>query len=276
MARRNANLAGLAALGALGYQLYNQSKGKKGGAPVEDRVLEDLSDRDGGGITAIRESLEDTSDQDGGGITAIRPSAQKTVSAPPSPAMMSREEEALIRAKGGPRGTRYLPKNEPDMSAYKPRRSADQIGAPRQVGGPRPTTREERIDSIPTDAGKYAPVSGEKIDSTELGRNASNIMNATAGLSVPGYVSKMTQAQYNARAAARRAAGELTEAEIAAAKAAQREKKTLNPMAWMAGPKGMAENFKKGGAVKAKSEKAEKPSAKGWGKARGVRAAKYY
>ena len=54
-----------------------------------------------------------------------------------------------------------------------------------------------------------------------------------------------------------------------AAKAAQtaqaaREAKTLNPNAWMAGPKGMAENFKKGGNVK------------GWGIARGARKAKTY
>ena len=34
--------------------------------------------------------------------------------------------------------------------------------------------------------------------------------------------------------------------------------------------------YKKGGAVKAKPEKAEKPAAKGWGKARGARGAKYY
>jgi len=274
MARRNANLAGLAALGALGYQLYNQSKGKKGGAPVEDRVFEDLSDRDGGGITAIRESLEDTSDQDGGGITAIRPSSKKTVSAPPSPAMMSREEEALIRAKGGPRGTRYLPKNEPDMSAYKPRRSADQIGAPRQVSGRRPTTREERIASIPTDEGKYAPVSGSKIDSTEAGRNASNIMSALTPLG--GGVGKIgaelatsgrAQRAYNAAQAERRAAEGYSPVE------AIRRQQLIDEAA-------LAGGMKKGGKVKKMASggmtKAEKPSAKGWGKARGVRAAKYY
>jgi hypothetical protein len=32
-----------------------------------------------------------------------------------------------------------------------------------------------------------------------------------------------------------------------AATQAAREAKTLNPNAWMAGPKGMAENFRKGG-----------------------------
>jgi hypothetical protein len=45
---------------------------------------------------------------------------------------------------------------------------------------------------------------------------------------------------------------------------AAREAKTLNPNAWMAGPKGMKENFKSGGGVK------------GWGIARGSRKAKTY
>ena len=45
---------------------------------------------------------------------------------------------------------------------------------------------------------------------------------------------------------------------------AAREAKTLNPNAWMAGPKGMKDNFKSGGGVK------------GWGIARGSRAAKTY
>jgi hypothetical protein len=52
----------------------------------------------------------------------------------------------------------------------------------------------------------------------------------------------------------------------AAAQAAReaREAKTLNPNAWMAGPKGMKDNFKSGGGVK------------GWGIARGSRTAKTY
>jgi hypothetical protein len=184
--------------------------------------------------------------------------------------MMSREDEAKIRATGGPRGVRYSETDTGDETSRLAARAPKTNKA---------MTLDERVAQIPSDKGKYAPVSGEKIDSSELGRNISNTLNATAGLSAPGYVGNMTQAQYNARAAARRAAGDLTEAEIAAAKAAQqakREDKTLNPNAWLAGPKGMAENFKKGGAVKAKPAKAEKPAAKGWGKARGARGAKYY
>ena len=62
------------------------------------------------------------------------------------------------------------------------------------------------------------------------------------------------QRAYNAAQAERRAAEGMSPAEALAARqeAAQaaREAKTLNPNAWMAGPKGMAEKFKKGGSVK--------------------------
>jgi hypothetical protein len=86
------------------------------------------------------------------------------------------------------------------------------------------------------------------------------------------------QRAYNEAQAVRRAAEGMSPAEaLAAKKAAElaaREAKTLNPNAWMAGPKGMSRDFKKGGAVK--STPAKKSTAKGWGQARGARAAKYY
>lgn len=271
MARRDANLAGLAALGALGYAL---SKGDKKMAPVEDRsTMADLRDQEDIDLAVAQSRMPKKTEDDLSNLD-VEMASPKAAAAPKAvaakkaaPRTMSREDEAKIRASGGPRGVRYSPTDTGDETGRLAAR------APKST---RPLSYDERVAQIPTDAGKYAPVSGEKIDSSEAGRNASNIMNATAGLSVPGYVGKMTQAGYNARAAARRAAGDLTEAEIAAAKAAQqakREEKTLNPNAWLAGPKGMAENFKKGGAVKAK---AEKPAAKGWGKARSARGAKYY
>lgn len=275
MARRDANLAGLASLGALGYLL---SKGDKKMAPVEDRsTMADLRDQEDTDLAVAQSKMPKKTEDDLSNLD-IEMASPKAAAAPKAagtkktaaPRMMSREDEAKVRASGGPRGVLYSPTDTGDETGRLAAR------APKST---RPLSYDERVAQIPTDAGKYAPVRGEKIDSSEVGRNASNIMNATAGLSVPGYVGKMTQAGYNARAAARRAAGDLTEAEIAAAKAAQqarREDKTLNPNAWLAGPKGMAENFKKGGAVKAKPAKAEKPAAKGWGKARSARGAKYY
>lgn len=254
-------------------------------APVEEKsTLADLRDQEDVDLGRAMQNMPkkaeaDTSDLEieknvglGSPKAASAPKAATRSAAPKkaAPKMMSRDEEAKIRATGGPRGVRYSPTDTGDETSRLAARAPKTNKA---------MTLDERVAQIPSDKGKYAPVSGEKIDSSEAGRNASNIMNATAGLSVPGYVGKMTQAGYNARAAARRAAGDLTEAEIAAAKAAQqakREDKTLNPNAWMAGPKGMAENFKKGGAVKAKPAKAAKPAAKGWGQARGARGAKYY
>jgi FKBP-type peptidyl-prolyl cis-trans isomerase len=61
---------------------------------------------------------------------------------------------------------------------------------------------------------------------------------------------KAAQKAYNARAEARRSGEGLNAEEAARAAASAREAKTLNPMAWMAGPKGMKENFKQGGQVK--------------------------
>jgi hypothetical protein len=69
---------------------------------------------------------------------------------------------------------------------------------------------------------------------------------------------KATEAAAEARKATRAA----RETKVAPRKA--REAKTLNPNAWMAGPKGMKEDFKSGGSVK------------GWGISRGARKAKNY
>jgi hypothetical protein len=147
--------------------------------------------------------------------------------------------------------TARLLKRAPSSSAYpdESRRGSAASSKPTASAAPaRKMTREESIEAIPRDKNKV--VGGERIDSSELGRNVSNTLNATAGLSVPGFVGKMTQKQYNALAALRRSEEGLNAAEAAAVLQGLRENKTLNPMAWMAGPKGMAENFKKGGAVK--------------------------
>jgi hypothetical protein len=82
---------------------------------------------------------------------------------------------------------------------------------------PSQTTRESRIAQIPT-GGTRTVKGGERVSGSDLTRNISNTMNATAGLSVPGFVGNMTQKQYNARAAARRAEEGLSPAEAAEAR----------------------------------------------------------
>jgi hypothetical protein len=145
---------------------------------------------------------------------------------------------------------------------------------------PRMRTKEEIRAAIPTGgkAGAGPTESkGNSASGSELGRNVSALMNATGpgklatGLTLAAREAKAAkgiQDAYNARAAARRSEEGLNAAEAAAAKAASaakatraereakvaprrtREAKTMNPNAWMAGPKGMREDFKKGGSVK--------------------------
>ena len=135
-------------------------------------------------------------------------------------------------------------------------------------------TLDERGAQIPTDAGKYAPVSGEKINSTEAGRNVRNTLNALAPIG--GGVGKVgaelatagrAQRAYNAAQAERRAAEGFSPAE------ALRRKQLIEEAAAAGG-------LKKGGAVKKMASggvtKSAKPAAKGWGQARGARGAKYY
>lgn len=267
MARREANLAGLAALGMLGYKLA-QGKRKPSDA-VESKVSMPTGDdqydenvkqyMDDTYNPDVKQYMDDTVNPD----VKQRIKSSGSLKSPSGPSMMSREKEAEIRKSGGPRGTRYLPKIETQEPAAKT-----------PVAQPKMRTREEMISAIPTDEGKYAPVRGERVTGNETTRNLSNIMNATAGLSVPGYVGKMTQAGYNARAAARRANEGLSDAEAAAVL----RQRALSE----ADTSGGAIGYKKGGAVKAKPVKkmasggTAKPAAKGWGQARGARGAKYY
>jgi hypothetical protein len=117
----------------------------------------------------------------------------------------------------------------------------------------RKRTREEVIAAIPTGGKKGAGPTeskGNSASGSELGRNVKNTLAAMGPTRLAGLGNAAAEGVMTARA-------------TKAAQAA-REAKTLNPNAWMAGPKGMKENFKSGGGVK------------GWGIARGSRKAKTY
>jgi hypothetical protein len=120
-------------------------------------------------------------------------------------------------------------------------------------------TKEEIKDAIPTGGKKGAGPTeskGNSASGSELERNLSAAANTFAPAG-----SKIVKGG----AATVRGVKELVDSRKAAKTAqAAREAKTLNPAAWMAGPKGMKENFKSGGGVK------------GWGIARGSRKAKTY
>lgn len=290
--RRAANLAGLAALGALGYSLYSQNKAKAGSGPTNTGTASRQSQAAAEEPEAVEaypdESLRGRMTSAPETIPARR-AAQMDAAAPVAPAAVQNaavSEE--MRGRGynrapappviGPRSTGRGGATAAELEAYERSQRAEaqrgrgynradaakneamrgrgynRADAPsttRPAARTAPMTREERIAQIPT-GGTPTVSGGERVSGNEFTRNLSNTLNATAGLSAPGFVGNMTQKQYNALAALRRQEEGLSAAEAAAARQAAREAKTLNPMAWMAGPKGMSENFKKGGAVKAK------------------------
>jgi len=179
-------------------------------------------------------------------------------------------EESTPAAKTATKATKTT-KTESKAEAKKPT-ADDEAGKSRgrpaegepkgTMGATRMRTKEEVKAAIPTGGKPGAgptPGNGNSVDSTELGRNVSNTANAlTPGLGRAVRGATATVKGVNELVASRRAA-----AAVQAAREA-REAKTLNPNAWMAGPKGMKENFKSGGGVK------------GWGIARGSRKAKTY
>lgn len=121
---------------------------------------------------------------------------------------------------------------------------------------PRKRTREESIEAIPTGGKKGAGPTeskGNSASGSELGRNVKNTLAALGPTRLAGLGNAAAEGVMASRAA-----------KAAETARAAREAKTLNPNAWLAGPKGMKENFKKGGSVK------------GWGSARGARKAKIY
>ena len=215
----------------------------------------------------IQEQSEKGSEDEGSGEKVVSRATKSKVSTKPA------------SLKAGPTSNAAT-RDDPD--APEPKAAAET---------PRMRTRAELLAAIPTGGRAGAgptPGDGRSVDSTEAGRNFSALMNAAGpgklatGLTLAareGMAANAAQKAYNARAAARRAEEGLSATEAAAAKAAkatraareakvaprrEREAKTLNPNAYLAGPKGMMDDFKKGGSVK------------GWGISRGARKAKTY
>jgi hypothetical protein len=104
MARRNANLAGLAALGALGYMLRD-----KGGAPVEDRVATPVITGDDQYNPDVKYG-DIMTDKEPGWESAMAPTGGRSMASTAAPAAPA---AAPVR-----RATAV-----PNMSAYVPRRN---------------------------------------------------------------------------------------------------------------------------------------------------------
>lgn len=298
MARRNANLAGLAALGALGYAL---SKGKDGKnmAPVEDRgtyLDKALSDTDAATGQGKYRAEADTSDLEieknvGLGSpkaasapkAATRSAAPKKAESKPS----STSSRQMDSRAGGVGMDKYIPRGTASQvqamkeSAYS--RAQERAASPQ---GQAERKAQEEGQAVENMTGDFLPVG--RLGKT-VGTAAKSAKNALAtraseitpveflGASGRTAVNKADQLGYEA---AKRIGyeegkkiGQATSPRQISGPARQisgpRSEAVLNEADWTGGAVG----YKRGGKV---SAKAAKPAAKGWGQARGARGAKYY
>ena len=255
MARRE-DLAGLAALGALGYAL---TQGKK--APVEDRKGVEVartfapdSDR-----MLYPDESSNTTGEYAPAAPVVRSGRGAASVAATAPAVGPYTDEAVrlarrypapapgrIPGQGGPRGTRYSPTDTGDETA----RLARRYPAPA-----RQMTREEAISRIPTDADVPPSVGGTPVTGNELTRNLNAMLmgrgptglTQLGALAADAATARRVQQAYNARAAARRANEGLSDAEVADLM----RRRALTE----ADTTGGAMGYKKGGKVKAKPKK---------------------
>lgn len=180
-------------------------------------------------------------------------------SAPKAEQASARKVDNDIAARAS-RNTRTGPTAD-ELESY----AASKKAAPAKTG----------VDAIPT-SGYRKVEGGEKINSSELGRNVKNTMNALAPIG--GGVGKVGAELATAGRGAK-----------AAEVASKGREEVTNPLMWMAGPKN-ASKFKEGAKqAPKKSKKALDESdttggavgykkggnVKGWGIARGARKAKY-
>jgi hypothetical protein len=229
MARRDQNLAGLAALGALGYMLRGDNTPAAPAAPVAQQNAGAAPPQAPSPGMLYPDESSNTTGQYAPAPPTAAPAGPSAGAASSRAALNPRDLEA-----GMSRGTRRTSMAgagrgvvNPQQDAAPAMMSPDDMARVRMAGGARGRTAGSPVmyggsgptRGIPNEfVGSDRPDVGERVSGNELTRNLSNTLNAMAGLSVPGFVGRMTQPQFNARAAARRAAGDLTPEEVAAAK----------------------------------------------------------
>lgn len=274
MARRNANLAGLAALGALGYKLANAgTKTSTGGSrtAAEPDALMELADdqynpdvrygssADLGDELGTRRNLE-TGEYYNTAMSPKRASAgvSRPQSAKKPYSMASDTVDSNVKQYSGPKGRSYSAGDAQRMREYENERTKNKTSLrpaeePDLSIPPAATSKYQPPSSTPANRGDYGMLDSIKNyyaspSSMEgVKRNISNTLNATTGLSAPGFVGRETAKQFGNRAAARRAEEGLSDAEVADVL----RRRALNE----ADTTGGAVGYKKGGAVKAKAKK---------------------
>lgn len=268
MARRK-DLAGLAALGALGMLLSQKQDGSR--VSVEDRgsspeVSPSRDTRDYGVdySEAPQRGRDFMTEAEPGWTSATAP-----VRRPASGGRTPASGVNLGTSNAGYDSTAMRPASRMRDDQYNPdvkqRLREDQYN---------PDVKQRRLNSAEAMAQldrqlgvRQGPTAGNgrSVTGTETSRNISNTLNALYPLG--GGVGKIgaelatagrVQKAYNQAQAARRAAEGFSPAEAQAAREAAelaaRDAKVLNPNAWLAGPQGM-KNFKKGGQVKKSAAK---------------------
>jgi len=214
----------------------------------------------------------------------------------PAKAAPKMQEQTYTRKMGAATENRTSSATPPKDSDYsnegrgsKPKGSSD--------------SNKSLVDQIPLDAPR-TPVKGDKADSTELGRNVGNAMNALPGIQAAGRIlgaAKAAQKAEGSRAVStavndgvtflgksgRRQVGGFDEVASPGARQLTDEstRRLANPTKKLDSPSKTKSSdirrntedddlllgMKRGGKVKSGSSK---PAAKGWGMARGARAAK--
>ena len=281
MARKD--LIGLAALGALGKMIYDKKAGegkgpaaaveslaKKAAAPEYSDDTYDPDIRTGradvldeaGVVNPRLKRNTETGDLYSPDEAITRPSARRSTKAAAPRKVQAAVDTKPMGGSGGGRGPAIG-----EVEAYRQRQyeqAEKRAASPEGRAERAAMEKSQALENVYPETNFIAP------SLKAVAGMAKNL----AGTAKPA-TTAAKQAWERARMADRMTPVRQTAAEAQAAREAAelaaREGKSLNPNAWLAGPRGMAENFKKGGKVKA-----EKPAAKGWGKARSARAAKYY
>ena len=286
MARRDANLAGLAALGMLGYKLANSGKQSGEGVPVEDRkanpILPTGDDQYNPDVRYGDIMTDKEPGWESGTASLAAPAAASAKVpvrslAPAAASANPRKKDTGYTGTGGSGGGRGPKIGEVEAYRQKQYEEAQARAATPEARAER--KRKEESQAIENMTGDFLPMgrplkalgSAAKSARASLVGDAGRLEASTVRRlgSEPG---KLTSEPGKLTGPSKQSLVERDRAARANKRVQERE--DFNRRSQELGEADLP--YKKGGAVKAKSEKAEKPSAKGWGKARGARGAKYY
>jgi len=156
--------------GSEAYKRFGAGRGRAERVPVEDRVATPVKRE------APKVEKEDELEAANKREPIAVPAGKKAEPDAPAktPAKAPAKAESKAPAKAEPKAPA---KAEPKPKAESSNYSNEGRGI---------KAKQSLVDQIPRD--KATPVSGEKVDSTELGRNISNALNATPGIQAVGRI----------------------------------------------------------------------------------------